>query len=453
MQLLNGITITGGVVITYPADPYWANVSFLSETTSTSTQTNNTFLDGSTNNFTITRQGSTTQGSFTPFTVANGASYSTTTNGGSSFYNGTNAYLTAPANAAFTFGTGDFTIELWMYLTTVGTNQVIFDMRPAAGTAGLYPVLYMNSSTITWYINNVARITGTVSTANVWTHVVVARSSGVTKMFLNGVQAGSNYVDTNNYISDSPTIGAGYNGSGNLRGYLSSYRIVKGTALYTTAFTPPTSPLTAISGTSLLLNFTNLGIYDAAADNNLTGFGAVQASTTQAIWAPTSANFFASGYLTMPANTGFTFGTGNFTIETWVYLTIMSATDKTVFDTRPNATNGVYPVLAINNNTIIWFIASANRITGTGLTANAWNHIAVARSSGVTKMFLNGVQSGSNYVDTNNYLSSAPAIGSSSLSLGTVLFYGYLQDLRITKGVARYTTTFTPPTAAFPTNG
>lgn len=86
------------------------------------------------------------------------------------------------------------------------------------------------------------------------------------------------------------------------------------------------------------------------------------------------------------------------------------------------------------------------------MSATTWTHIALCRSGSSTRLFLDGVQTGSTYTDTNNYLGPAnrPVIGASGLSLGGSALNGYIDDLRITK-FARYTANFTPPTAAFPT--
>jgi len=102
---------------------------------------NNTFLDSSTNNFTITRNGNTTQGSFSPY----GSNWS-------NFFNGGNSdYLRVPNNAAFVYGTGDFTIETWLYFTTLSpAYQVIYDGRASAG-ADVSPVLLTNGSAISYY--------------------------------------------------------------------------------------------------------------------------------------------------------------------------------------------------------------------------------------------------------------------------------------------------------------
>ncbi len=87
------------------------------------------------------------------------------------------------------------------------------------------------------------------------------------------------------------------------------------------------------------------------------------------------------------------------------------------------------------------------------MSPSTWYHIAVCRASGSTKMFINGTQTGSTYTDANNYGTSAPlGIGtywSAGSPVTTLTLNGYIDDLRITKGYARYTSNFTPPTTTF----
>jgi hypothetical protein len=95
---------------------------------------------------------------------------------------------------------------------------------------------------------------------------------------------------------------------------------------------------------------------------------------------------------------------------------------------------------------VVWYVNSVGQITSSALSTGVWYYFAVTRSASVTRMYINGAQVGSDYADTNNYLASGTLIGvTSDIASG---LNGYLQDFRITRGVAR---TITTPTAAFPT--
>lgn len=149
----------------------------------------------------------------------------------------------------------------------------------------------------------------------------------------------------------------------------------------------------------------------------------------------------------------FTFGTGDFTIEFWVYLNTGTSTSPQNFiDFRPTATNGVYPAI-VTSGGLSWFVSTASRITGPHLAAGQWYHVAVSRVSSQTRMFVDGSQVGSTYADTNNYLlgsSTRPFIGDGAYGGGNDNpVNGYIDELRITKGVGRYAANFTPATKRF----
>ncbi len=161
--------------------------------------------------------------------------------------------------AGLALGTGDFTIEFWIYNSiAVPAFTGIFDQRN--GTNGLsvvQPTIEMLSTIgYSWYVTANSRISSGISAVavNQWQHVAVARSGTNTKMFVDGVQVGSTYTDTNNYPSGSITIGRANDGVNTryFTGWLSNFRIVIGSALYTSNFTVPVEPLTAVSGTELL---------------------------------------------------------------------------------------------------------------------------------------------------------------------------------------------------------
>jgi hypothetical protein len=305
-------------------------------------------------------------------------------------------------------------------------------------------------------------ISNTAVTVNTWNHIAVTRSAGTSFLFLNGQQVATvNTQSAAMYYNASAvfTVGreAGFSGS-YVPGYISSARVVKGTAVYTGNFTPSTTPLTAISGTSVLLNFTNAGMYDATTKSNLTGFGTAQASTTVAKWSPTSAYFNGSAsYLYAQPNTAFAFGTDDFTVEGWVY-----------FNSTSPAISALCQSDAIGTSTgdKWWFGYSGGSLVfachGAGTpyvttpftpSTGTWYYITATRSSGTMYLFVNGVSgsvtSGNGTLNGRNLSQNGLAIGGISTPY---YLNGYVQDLRLTKGVARYTATFTPPTAALPTS-
>lgn len=147
-------------------DPYFPYVPLLLNTTSTNGQQNNTFLDSSTNNFTITRNGTPTQGSFTPYQPSGYWS---------GYFDGSSA-LSLSANAAFSFSTGDFCIETFVFASSF--NCSIIDTRSNDALEAY--ILIINSTGKLNFIYGATSLTSASSvTANQWTHIAVTRSSGV----------------------------------------------------------------------------------------------------------------------------------------------------------------------------------------------------------------------------------------------------------------------------------
>jgi hypothetical protein len=416
------------------------------------TSQDNRFKDNSINKFTITPGGAPTTQVFQPFPTR--TQYSPASYSGSAYFNGSTDYLTVPSNAVFTLGTNNHTIEFWIYQTA----RSQYDTPWNYGGSSTFATnrYYLNfGTTIALLLGNGGgwgvNIQPSAPALNAWHHVAIVRNGNVFTLYIDGVSTGtSTYSGSISAQSVVMTIGADTGGSAPVTGYISNFRFVNGTAVYTAAFTPPTEPLTKITNTSLLLNFTNAAIYDATTQNNLISVGDAQSSNVQSKWSPTSMRFDGTGdYLNAKPLQSITLGTTDFTIEGWIYFSAIPAA-QIIFDQRPSGTNGAYPCLYMNGAIMTWYINSAAQITSGSLSTGTWYYFAVTRSSSQTKMFINGSQVGSTYADTNNYLASRTIIGSSSFDL-LYSVNGYLQDFRITKGVARTVTTV--PTREFETLG
>jgi len=183
-------------------------------------------------------------------TVLGNAKISTTLEaGGNGDFDGVGDYLTIPNTVDFRFNTGDYTVEALVYNTNRPGGDVDNDMTifgTLSGTGILFFSLnYATAVPQVW--NGTTGINSTIAVPlNTWTHVAYSRSSGTVKIFVDGVQgaSGTHNLDNSNATE---TIKIGGNGGGyNNRffyGYMSSLRITKGVARYTTDFTPPDVPL------------------------------------------------------------------------------------------------------------------------------------------------------------------------------------------------------------------
>jgi hypothetical protein len=222
----------------------------------------------------------------------------------------------------------------------------------------------------------------------------------------------------------------------------------------------PTAPFTSDGNTRLLLSATNAGITDATAKNNLETVGNAQISTAQSKFGGSSMYFDGAGdYLTAANSALFDFGASDFTIEMWVYPTAVGQSSLTLLYCKPNgsgysgiaigqAISGYGAVIYASSTGTTWNLASG--VSAGTMTANAWNHVAVCRYGTNLYGFVNGILGSTTSVSTTALVSTTTQVSIGS-SLGTANTYltGYIDDLRITKGIARYTSNFTPPTSAF----
>ena len=151
-------------------------------------------------------------------------------------------------------------------------------------------------------------------------------------------------------------------------------------------------------------------------------------------------------YVTHSSITDFGFGTGDFTIEGWFYKT--AALSQILVDTRTTSTENSVMVQSNSGGNLRLFVNGVFVLTSSNAhTLNTWNHLAISRVSGVTRFFINGVVSTNTYVDATDYGTTKPLVLGASF-VGLTSFSGYVDDFKISKGVGRYTTTFTALTSA-----
>ena len=414
-----------------------------------------TFIDNSTNNFTITAFGNskpTIQNPF-GFTSALTNGYTVSTIGGSAYFDGTGDYLSTPSLIS---ASGDFTLECW-FNTTIAVSGV----RMLCGgniDASASDYLLINASGVEAQFGSGS---ATVMTAaytfvpNTWYHVAMTRSGTTVKVFVNGVSLTTSQ-GTQSETFSIRYIAIGYIGL-TYTGYISDLRFVVGTSIYTSNFVPPSAPLTAVQNTSLLTNMTSAGIYDAAMMNNMESVGDAKLSTAISKFGGSSMYFDGTGdYLSMPSTQfqNFAFGTGDFTIECWLYQVSFSGDTVWMasYLTWASSVNFYCATRAGTPNVLLFRAGDSVPITlvgNTGITANTWTHVAITRASGVTRMFVGGVLQTNTHTGSVNISATVQPVGIGAANNGSEPINGYIDDLRITKGYARYTANFTAPTATF----
>lgn len=423
-----------------------------------------TLIDNSTNAFTITAYGNVQPRTYNPFgQTYTSTAYSTANVGGSAYFDGTGDYLSYGVGntSIVNWYSQSTTIEAWIYPTAYTTFTNGYGATFTNGdinTNTNYWGFGINSNKLRFIYfgsggTNSVESTGTVL-LNAWTHIAFVYNHGDAsiKLFINGVLDGSGTkVGTPQSDANIGIKTGGWYG-GYFSGYMSGVRMLQGTALYTASFAPPTAPLTNVANTRVLLSATNAQIFDQTGKNVLECVGDAKVSTAQYKYGSASIAFDGTGdYLKMPSSPIHYFGTGSWTIEFWVKSSMTTRCDIIGYDY--SYTIGTWAGLIFNvsgNNQMSWYEGSNQRIHGTSVSwnNNNWHHVAISRNGNSLKMFLDGTQVGSTYTTSYTYgnASSGWYIGTSTD--GNVL-NGYIDDLRITKGYARYTANFTAPTAKF----
>jgi hypothetical protein len=392
---------------------------------------------------------------------------------------GDTQYLQTSDSADWAFGSGQFTIESFVRFTTA----------PNGGTVWGVVTQFGGGSNLGWFLGVVAGEIGFyystsggdsphvgaawAPTTGVWYHVAVDRdSSNVLRVYVDGVVKASATVASTFFDSSrSLIIGNDENANRKLLGYMDEVRITKGVARYAGAFTPPTAAFPNAGGTGaatdpyfssvkLLCHFDGTDGQTATVDSSasphvLTNNSGVVLSSARSKFGATSAYFAGAGgghsWIT-PDSADWTFGSGQFTIEGWIYV---NSWGSYVLAGQWGWSSQLGWDLEVSGSAVTFRYSTDGMYNGISFNGawspsiNTWYHIAVDRdASNVIRIYADGVvlattTDAATFWDSTNALEIGCTIAGSTLN-------GYLDEVRITKGVARYAGAFTPPTAAFP---
>jgi hypothetical protein len=451
----NTSTFTIEVTVTLVA--LWKDVNLSSGHSTTNGLGNDTFIDRSSNAFTVTPTELPAQSAFHAYLDNYGIDINATR---------TDRVIIAPATA-INLGTGDCCVECW----------IKGDLGRNAGYKGLFGnwvsganmQIQLNNGLITGGTSSGTQISGTTNALDgKWNHIAFARSSGNARIFLNGVQQGVTL--TGNTVDFSNNANWQF-GDIALNRYMTAIyadiRMVKGACPYTANFTPPTAPLTAITGTGLLTANSNR-IVDTSGNATaitFTGTPAVVADNPfgqGSEYAPAAnkgSTYFGAGdtsFLSFPTTaTNYEF-TADFSVEFWYYPTGTSNdTYASIFSLSDASNDGI---AMINHSKVIIRDASGTELVNSGtdiMNLYQWNHVVISRSSSAFNIWVNGTSVHSATTTASIWDASITAgfIGKRVSSAGTHYAHGYVSDLRVIKGSATYTSAFTPPTSPVGNSG
>ena len=403
-------------------------------------------------------------------------------------FDGTGDTISTPFASAISVSTGDFTMEAWCYPTTT-TNGV--DSIWGSGNYSI--MLYHNGTAWTLEVGdgggNYFTIAGTAS-LNEWHHMAVTRSGSTFNLWIDGVSAGTG--TTAGALKNSGALFIGGNGNGqNFTGYMSNFRLVKGTAVYTGNFTRPILPLTLSGNSEIYSSVANVNTTFAAANTRiLTCHAASIFNAGNALYsnldiagdakplvgnpfgfnAPSLVDYAANvyggsvyfdgngDYLTLPSSTLYDL-VGDFTVEAWVYPIRLNTNAFGIIDARASGASASAWAFGLDNSTgykLTFYTGTA--YTGSiTIPTNTWTHVAVERNGSVLTSYVNGARNYYNASFGTGAISpgaTAPRINSKDLGIGAAYdAQGYISDLRFTNSVALYKGPFVPSQQPLQTYG
>jgi hypothetical protein len=269
-----GIGGGGGGIVIDGGDPYYNYTSLLLHMDGANASTN--FVDSGPNALAVTATSSTISTTQSKYGGASGS------------FNGTSSYLQmgTPNDSRFLFGTGDFTIEFWMYVSAFSGSNIQTPINNYGSTATGWNIqincVNTNNVRFSYGDTSIALTASNTLVAAQWHHIAVTRSGTSATIWINGTASATTTNSTNISAGAILTIGKGATGANQyFNGYIDDLRITK-YARYTSAFTPPAAALPDIYNPNTTLPVTGAALWlDASQQNTLftdAGFSAVTTS-------------------------------------------------------------------------------------------------------------------------------------------------------------------------------
>ena len=385
--------------------------------------------------------------------------YDVTAHGGSiNFTVATQKFTTT----SFALGTNDFTLEAWVYPQPLLGNRASIFGQGTTDTVNSVGLFITSTGTFVLYASSADRIVTTTTVGFYqWTHIALTRAGNVHTIWINGVNSGTWTGSANNYSSATFAVNQSYGTYvGGIVGNMSSVRAVVGTSIYSSNFTPATSPLSSVSNTKILMQGTNATIIDYTGFNSLVPVGSPARASGSGKFGSGSIYFNGASSIQVPyvalTQTHDFYSAVDYTIEAWIYPTTTPGTYMPIFAKHNAGTTNDWEVLINSSNqiSIRWWVGSARTVvSAAAVNVNAWNHVAMVYCgyNQTMMVFLNGVMVSALHditAATNDAINLDIGGSGGGLEGAPIIYFsGYMDDIRVSKGYARYMSTFTPPSA------
>ena len=391
-------------------------------------------------------------------------------------FDGSDDYWSSLDSDTWDFGTSPFTLEFWVRFASVATPRMLVSHGGVGDTDTDGWSLHLGSGPLLgWRYKSGASLYDKFESwsplVDTWYHVAVCRdASNNLRMFIDGSELGSTTADYTHDISagsEQLRVGSAYDGYYDFSGWIDELRI-SSIARYTSNFTPPTTPLHPAEVDEdcvLLLHLDGANSTTWAPDYALGGepphnvgfVGTAQLDTAQYRFGPSSLRLDGnSDYLTIPDSPDYDFGTGDFTIGCWLrYNALPSSGNGMVVYDHWESSNDYHNVSLRNNAGTYQFrirvrqssvFVLENTFDAITVNTGTWYHFALSRDGNTFRMFWDGVAAGSvvNAVNITG-ISGTWQIGRYH---GAYDYHnGWIDEFRILKGRAEYTSDFTPPSS------
>ena len=416
----------------------------------------NRFVDNSSSGHTVTPYGGVAVTAFGPFLTS--SVYDAAVNGASAYFDGTADALSVASSPIS--ASGNFTLEGWVYSNSA-SEQAIVGQYQGRSTGRM--IVYTSNGKLIFFQNGV---TGGNSGSNVtlgqWAHFVLQRTGSNIAFYENGARVLNN--SAGNIAQDYLVIGAEDVNSGNypntFDGYISNIRITS-SAVYSegTSITVPTAPYSTVTNTNLLLNMSNGQAIDSTAQHNLSLENGTNISTAQAKFGNSSLYFDGTtDTATVIGSENVNFGKANFTVEGWIRPASFSGYKPNIISKWTNGSRGwAVRLVASGSGFVMRFTFSTdgsndyNLDATTVLAFDTWHYFAFVQNSNTVTCYSNGTANGT--ISCSTIFASTNPIILGDWDTNQADYNGYIDDIRVTTGVARYTSNFTAPTEPFPDKG